>query len=348
MDDLEIAPKRKLASIQEISSLTPLGKKPVEELAIVLGWKVIVPIRQFKEGEKIIFFEIDSLLPAQKNWTNHIKHKNLKIKTIEKYNQISQGFIMKLDTLLKIEYFKDTNIYELPIGFNLTEILGIKKYDDDAEQLEIGNKKLKNYPKHLIEKSDEIRLQSRLNYLEEFRGKEFYSSLKYDGTSVTYLIEPETNNFLICSRNQVQTEDSVNIYSKIAEKYEILKKLKKFDGKFAIQGEIYGPKIQNNPLQVKELMFVVFNIKNIRDDYYLGFDELVKTCKDLGLPMVKVVEEGIFNYNSVEKLIEKSKGYYPGTNNFREGLVYRLKNDWNKNKRYSFKVINDDYLINKK
>ena len=43
-----------------------------------------------------------------------------------------------------------------------------------------------------------------------------------------------------------------------------------------------------------------------------------------------------------------SKGYYPGTDNFREGLVYRLKNDWNKDKRLSFKVINDDYLINKK
>ena len=48
-------------------------------------------------------------------------------------------------------------------------------------------------------------------------------------------------------------------------------------------------------------------------------------------------------------MVEKSKGLYPGTNYPREGIVYRLKENWNKDKiRASFKVINDDYLVNTK
>ena len=126
-------------------------------------------------------------------------------------------------------------------------------------------------------------------------------------------------------------------------------KLLKFDGKYAIQGEVYGPKVNGNPLNVPELQFVLFTIKNIKENYYLDFDEMTKVCKELDIPMVEVIEEGTFNYKTIEELLEKSKGNYPGTNGPREGLVYRLKKDWNKDgKRCSFKVINDDYLIKTK
>ena len=45
-----------------------------------------------------------------------------------------------------------------------------------------------------------------------------------------------------------------------------------------------------------------------------------------------VVEEGVFKYKTVEEMVEKSKGLYPGTNYPREGIVYRLKENWNKDK----------------
>ena len=144
-------------------------------------------------------------------------------------------------------------------------------------------------------------------------------------------------------------ETKKHIYKEIAIKYDIKNKLLKYDGKYAIQGEVYGPKVNSNPLKVKELTIAVFTIKNIKDNIYLGYDEMVKLCKEMDLPFVEVIEEGIFNYKSVEELIAKSKGNYPGTDGPREGLVYRLKNDWNKDgKRLSFKVINDDYLIKTK
>ena len=74
---------------------------------------------------------------------------------------------------------------------------------------------------------------------------------------------------------------------------------------------------------------------------------MTKVCNELELPMVQVVEKGdSFNYTTVEELLEKSKGKYPNTKRNREGLVYRLQDNWNtKDFRYSFKVINDEYLL---
>lgn len=336
---------RKLASVQKISSLTPLGKNNQEELATVLGWKVLVRANQFKVGEKIIYFEIDSILPSGQKWTKKIKPKHLHVQTVKRYNEIFQGMIMKLDTLLKIDY--NMKIDELEEGHDLTEFLGVTKFDENSEE---GKKeKEKKFPTDIIEKSDEIRVQSNLTYIELFSGKEFYSSIKYDGSSATYLIEPNTNKFKVCSRNLGISEDEKNIYNDIAIKYDIKNKLLKTGGLYAIQGEVYGPKVNGNPLEIPELSIAIFTIKNIKNNYYLGLDEMRKVCKELDLPMVEVVEEGVFNYKTVEELIEKSKGNYPGTNGPREGLVYRLKEGWNiDGKRFSFKVINDDYLLKSK
>ena len=340
---------RKLASVQKITNLTKIGEKCNEEIATVLGWKVLVHIDQFKVGEKVIFFEIDSILPSGKKWTKKIKPKNLHIKTRKNYNEIIQGFVMKLDILKKEDNFQKLNIKieDLEEGYDLTDILEVKKFDENSEE---GQKELeKVFPSELIEKSDEIRCQSNLNYIELFAGKEFYSSLKYDGSSATYLIDPKTKKFRVCSRNMGLNLDEKNIYNEIAKKYDIQNKLLKFEGNYAIQGEVYGPKVNKNPLKVSELKIAIFTIKDIKNNYYLGFDEMVKVCKEMDLPMVEVIEEGVFNYKTIDELVLKSKGNYPGTDGPREGLVYRVKKDWNKDGiRLSFKVINDDYLIKSK
>ena len=335
---------RKLASVQKISSLTPLDQKNQFQKATVLGWNVIVDSNQFTVGEKVIYFEADSILPAKKKWTKGMKPKQLRIKTYTKYKEVFHGMIMKLEVLNDVENFK-LKLDELNEGFDLTEIMEVTKFEEDPEQ---AAKDLeKKFPSDLIEKSDEIRLQSNPKYFEIFEGKEFYSSLKYDGSSGTFLIHPETKKFLVCSRNLVIDEkEKKNIYWDVANKYDIKTKLEKFEGKYAIQGEIYGPKINKNRLGEKEIKIAVFTIKNIKDNYYLDFKELVQVCKDMDLPMVEVIEEGIFKYKTVEEMVDKSKGLYPGTNYPREGLVYRLKENWNKNRlRASFKVINDDYLV---
>jgi len=59
LEDLVVS--RKLASVQVISSITPLGNEL--EIAKVLGWQVVIRKGEYKEGEKVLYFEIDSKLP---------------------------------------------------------------------------------------------------------------------------------------------------------------------------------------------------------------------------------------------------------------------------------------------
>ena len=335
--------KRKLASIQEISKIEPIPSLNKLESASVLGWKVAVTKGEYSQGQKIIYIETDSLLPSNEDWAQILKNNNYEVRK-KKFGKkfISQGLILPLSILNNNKLLNED--YE--IGTDVTKILNITKYNNDSDlTLPKGVQMSKlPFPKDLIEKSDEERIQSNLDYLDKFKNKPFYSSIKYDGTSGTYLINPSNNLFYICSRNQVREYDIKDIYSIIAKKYNIEEKLRKLNCKYAIQGEIYGPGVQKNNLCVSELKIAIFTIKDIINNKYLDLNEMIDVCNLMDLPMVEICEKGnSFNY-SLEELIEKSKGKYNGTNNCREGLVYRLQNNWNcNNERFSFKVLNEDY-----
>ena len=337
--------KRKLASIQEISKIEEIPSLNKLVSATVLGWKVAVPKGEFSPNQKVIYIETDSLLPKNEPWAQILKENNYKV-TQKKFGKKfkSQGLILPLSILEN--KVNNISINEYQIGTDVTSILNITKYNNDSDlKLPKGVKKSNLlFPKDLIEKSDEERIQSAPNYLFKFKGKSFYSSLKYDGTSATYLINPCNNLFYICSRNQVRENNINDFYTQIANIYDIENKLRKLNGKYAIQGEIYGPNVQKNRLCVDKLKFAVFSIKDIENNHYLDLDEMINVCNDLDLPFVEIIEKGDnFNY-TLEQLIEKSKGKYEGTNNFREGLVYRLQKNWNSDEgRFSFKVLNDDY-----
>lgn len=353
---------RKLASVQVITEIKKITESKNLSLAKVLGWHVVVQDNTFTVGDKVIFFEIDSLLPSDAQWAQIMKQSKYRVKSKEFFGSLSQGFALSLSILSK-DNTEVINPDDYPIDMDLTQQLKIINYDDNADepQIKLPKGKGKNasqliagseipYPIHLIEKSDEPRIQSFPNFIEDFKGKQFYSTLKYDGTSSTFSIDTSNNNyFYICSRNKVRGYIKDDIYTEIAIKYQIKEKLEKVNYQYIIQGEIYGPKIQKNNLKAQDNKIVIFCIKDLVKNYYLGMEEMIDVCKALDLPMVEIVEVGdSFNY-TLDELIEKSKGIYPGTNIPREGLVYRLQKNWNtEEKRYSFKVINNDYLLLKK
>ena len=59
---------RTLASIQIVDEINPHENADSLELATVLGWQIVVRKGEVTVGEKIIFCEIDSLLPSQSSW----------------------------------------------------------------------------------------------------------------------------------------------------------------------------------------------------------------------------------------------------------------------------------------
>ena len=56
---------RKLASIQTVNALEPILNADAIERMRILGWWVVVKKGEFRPGDKVVYCEIDSLLPER-------------------------------------------------------------------------------------------------------------------------------------------------------------------------------------------------------------------------------------------------------------------------------------------
>jgi RNA ligase (TIGR02306 family) len=56
---------RKLASIQTVNTVEPIPNADAIEKIRVLGWWVVVKKGEHKPGDKVVYCEIDSLLPER-------------------------------------------------------------------------------------------------------------------------------------------------------------------------------------------------------------------------------------------------------------------------------------------
>ena len=146
---------------------------------------------------------------------------------------LSQGIIKPVTCL------KDNENYKL--GADVSEELNVKKYDDDDQLLSVQENK--EFPIYLVPKTDEPRIQPEPRYIDIFKGKPYVATIKYDGTSGTFMLDPTNeNNLWVASRNKLLVKGAKDVggHFAVADKYKIMKKLELFPN-YAIQGEIYGP-----------------------------------------------------------------------------------------------------------
>lgn len=335
--------ERKLASIQVIKDIKSIDGADRIEVVSVLGWKIVSRKGEFKVGDSCIYFEIDSILPRT-SWSEFLfKHPEdtlFRLKTVRLRKQLSQGLVIPLSAV--------PNLPETTEGYELTEYLGVKKYEPALAASLAGDVK-GNFPTR-VPKTDEIRLQSEPALLQEFQGREVYISQKIDGSSGTFsCIRGEID---VCSRNLSLKETQGNTYWEMNKKYDITNKLldiyNRTGQSYAIQGECYGPGIQKNRLNIKEHDISVFTVYDIDNDKRLDYADLVDFCKVLGLPMVPVIYVGAFKWTTVDEMIELAKGKY-ASGQHQEGIVIRPTKNFRSevlNSNASFKVINNSYLEN--
>lgn len=325
---------RKLASVQKITDIQPIPGADNIQVASVLGWKCVVKKDEFKPDDLCIYCEVDSILPPRAEF-EFLKPRGYRIKTIKLKGQVSQGICFPLSMLPPNIGYNE--------GDDVTSILDVEKYEPPIDE-SISGEIRGNFP-HQVPKTDETRIQSVPNLIQEITGKLVYISVKIDGTSMT--VANIDNDVHVCSRNLSMKETEKSAQWNIVRKYNLAEKLKAI-GPYAIQGELAGPKIQKNPLNLKETDFFVFNIFDIIAYKYLDFENMRNFCKELGLKMVPIVQENVvFNF-TLEQLLEMAKGKYEGTKNHREGIVIRPMIEEYSNVlsgRMSFKVINNNHLL---
>lgn len=115
---------RKLATIRMISEKRPIEGADRIEVAVVDGWEVVVKKDEFQIGENVVYIEIDSIVPEREEF-EFLRERKFRVRTIRLRKQISQGLILSMSILPHRRF---------GVGDDVTNILGIKKYDPEAEQ----------------------------------------------------------------------------------------------------------------------------------------------------------------------------------------------------------------------
>lgn len=358
--------ERKLASIQEISKITPIyvGDEPAQniEQVWILGYRSIAQKGQFKEGDICVFIEMDGVLDPNQEWVQQyasfMEKDKWRVRML-KFNKMrsqrpnkdefvptfSQGLALPFGALLLCLYEGHPLNPELVLGGDVTQYMSITKYKEPAP-VNMGDT-AGTFP-NWMKKTDEFRVQSYPEVLEELRDLPAYATLKIDGSSVTVWAD-EDFNIHIASRNH-ERKDGDNIYWNALRPY--LANLATCLGdRYCVQGEVYGEGIQRNLLERKGLHFRAFSIYDRKQCRYVDIQEQIAMCDLWDLPHVTILYEwGSFD-ESLETLETLSKGNYIGTKNPREGIVVRPSVERYSptlNGRLSFKYINPDYLLRSK
>ena len=91
---------RALAHIEIVHDIRPIDGADNIELIHCLGWTLIAKKQEFQEGDKAVYIEIDSKVPATEPFA-FLANKDYKIKTMRlgKFNVISQGIALPLSLL---------------------------------------------------------------------------------------------------------------------------------------------------------------------------------------------------------------------------------------------------------
>jgi RNA ligase (TIGR02306 family) len=352
---------RKLVTIQKIKEIVPI--KDADKIELLrfenIGWEVVAEKNLHKVGDLVVYCEIDSWIPHElAPFLTKDKLKEYKgiignrLRTVRFKGVLSQGLVFPLSVLKGKKFKNDTRenpIYNFKEGMDVSELLGVIKWEP-PEAADTYSEVKGDFP-FFIPKTDELRIQAFPNLIEEIKGKEVYITTKLDGTSCT--IYYYNNEVGVCGRKFEFKENENNAFWKFVYKKDLIKKLKNLHRNIALQGELMGPKIQGNPLQLTEYNIYFFNVFDIDNHKYLDFKEFLDLIQHLSLTTVPIDYVGMYNdkWNSVNALLELAKGNYIFENRIlgvREGIVIRptietysptLKG------RLSFKVVNNDYLL---
>ena len=241
---------RKLATIREIKEIKPIANADSLELAIIDGWEVVINKKEnLKANDLVVYFEIDAILPERPEF-EFLRSKKFRIRTIKLRGQVSQGLVMPLLIL--------PSGHKAKLGDDVTEILGVKKHnDEDVKPIETKKpknkfvklltrfkwfrdlqKRLKGKDKTAfpswIKKTDEPRIQNLSIAFEDWKRHNYAFDVteKIDGCSATYYLDgrhlrgkafekPHKYEFGVASRNRSLPKSDDSAYWTVAVEYKL-------------------------------------------------------------------------------------------------------------------------------
>jgi RNA ligase (TIGR02306 family) len=347
---------RKLASIQTVGTVEPIPEANAIERMRVLGWWVVVKKGEFQPGDRVVYCEIDSLLPERPEFEflrassfkaavldgdTVVQRAGFRIKTVRLRGQVSQGICFPLSILPPGAATEE--------GSDVTEVLDIIKYEPPAP-VGMGGRVRGGFP-GFLPKTDEIRIQVLEGVLTRHRGKTFHLTEKLDGTSFTAFLYDGA--FGICSRNLWMDEtDETNLMVKIARRLDLEAKLRAIHAQHgfqpAIQGELIGPGIQKNKYALPTVALYVFNLLDLDATRLVDHLRAAEMIAAAGLTPVPPLGTLVLDH-TIDELVQLAAGKSVlNPQAHREGVVFRPsvdEFDIDVGGRLSFQVINPQFLL---
>lgn len=353
---------RKLATIRRVSDIRPIDGADRIVVALIDGWECVVKKGEFDVGDKIVYIEVDSIVPERPEF-EFLRERKFRVRTIKLMGQISQGLVLPMSILPLGEY---------EYGDDVTDVIGVVKYDPQVEREKIFqekaskknkskfskfmmrfewyrkkfvNKQKSEFPEW-IQKTDEARIQNLPDLFEKEKKREtnFTITEKMDGQSATYYLKRLSKRhfeFGVCSRNIHLVTPDDSPYWTVAKFYKIEKVLKQLIGEndsIILQGEICGTGIQGNKYHIDGYKLFVFNL--IFPEHSCATRDIAKLLAPYGIKTVPILDVRKLP-ETISDLVEYSKGYSViRKEQRREGIVVR-----NNKRNVSFKVINPEFLL---
>lgn len=325
--------QRQLASFRVLGGVIPHPNADNLEIALVDGWKCIVKKGDFKAGDRVIYFEIDSLLPitpqfeflrkyayVNKSWMPKELgvSDGFRIKTIKLRGEISQGLVVPVP--------KDLELTD--DSYDLTEHFKVLKYEvplskEFASHFALGSGG--KFPS-FFPKTGETRIQNKFSEVQENKNRMFEVTRKYHGMSISFYAKLADDltffertkltlanwfgfsmkpiyRYGVCSHNvELKLNCIGNTFVDFANNSGIMQMLANYVEsnpelpEIALQGEICGPGIQDNHHGLDEITVYVFNIFDIKENRYLLPEERSELFEKVVTDKDSLIKEALVEF----------------------------------------------------
>jgi RNA ligase (TIGR02306 family) len=315
----------------------------------VRGWDVVVKLDEFRVGDLCVYFEIDSFLDTADPRFAFLAPRGVKVdstgkeghalKTARLRGQYSQGLVLPWGEFPELVAYDE-------VGTDVTAVLGITQWEPPIPA-EIADK-VRGYMPGWIPATSEDRVQNVADILEIDTG-DWLATEKIDGVSTTVYIDPQDNGYRgVCTRHWDLIESDATVWGKVRKLglHDLIQQT--WPGqRVALQGELFGMGISQNPLKLQTVDFKLFNIR-------IGIRELLRPewpqwALDLSVP-----ERPELAYpRTVEEALADVEGLMSAINPTRpaEGVVWRrqleriVRTPGDGIRKASFKVVSNRYLL---
>lgn len=327
-----------IVPVAQIEEIKPHPNADRLEIAQILGWQVAVPIGQHTEGQSVVYFPPDAVLPEEVSdrfgVTQYLSKGRVRVARLR--GEYSFGFVVLPDDP------------EWEVGQNVAEHYGAVKYEPplrpgagDAERshplfvryTDIEN--LRNFP-GLFEPGEPVILSEKIHGTNGRVG--IVKGEWMAGSMRVRRKRPDDENL---------RRNTYWIPYTLPPVRALLEPLAETHRQVILYGEIYGSSIQSFHYgQHKNVGFAAFDL--LVDGHYLDWPDFAALCARAGLPTVPVLYEGPFSLEVVRQH-SAGKTTFDDTH-IREGVVVKPLRERTDPKigRVALKYLSDAYLFDDK